>query len=63
MEQVTAERNLHHLNQAEGTPLTVEPLLSLIYTNSLTSFSQELLNETSDMILLSLSPTIKKLSS
>ena len=60
MEQVIAERNSHHLKQAQGTPLTVEPLLSLIGTDSFTSFSQELLNGTSDMILLPLSPTIKK---
>ena len=39
-----AERNSHHLNQAQGTPLTIEPLLSLIGTDSFTSFSQELLN-------------------
>ena len=60
MEQVIAERNAHHLNQAQGTPLTIEPLLSLIGTDSFTSFSQELLNETANLSPLTLSPTIKK---
>ena len=59
MEQVIAERNSHHLNQAQGTPLTIEPLLSLIGTDSFTSFSQELLNGTSNLSSLPLSPTIK----
>ena len=39
MEQVIADRNFHHLNQAQGTPLTIEPLLSLIGTDNYTSFS------------------------
>ena len=62
MEQVIAERNAHHLNQAQGTPLTIEQLLSLIGTDSFTSFSQELLNGTSTLISLPLSPTIKNIS-
>ena len=62
MEQVIAERNSHHLNQAQGTPLTIEPLLSLIGTDSFTSFSQELLNGTFNLTSLPLSPTIKKIS-
>ena len=60
MEQVIVERNSHHLNQAQGTPLTIKPLLSLIGTDSFTSFSQELLNGTSNLSSLPLSPTIKK---
>ena len=59
MLQVIAERNSNHLNQAQGTPLTIEPLLSQIGTDSFTSFSQELLNETSDLTSLPLSPIIK----
>ena len=62
MEQIIAERNSHHLNQAQGTPLTIEPLLSSIGTDSFTSFSQELLNGTSNLSSLPLSPTIKKIS-
>ena len=54
------EKISHHLNQAQDTPFTVEPLLSLIGTDSSTSFSQDLLNRTSDITSLSLSPTIKK---
>ena len=49
MEQVVAERNSHYLNQARGTQLTIEPLLSLIGTDSFASFSQELLNGTSEL--------------
>ena len=60
MEQVITERNSHHLNQAQGTPLPIASLLSLIGTDSFTSFSQELSNGTSDLTSLSLSPTIKK---
>ena len=63
MEHVMTEKSSHHLNQAQDTPLTVEPLLSLIGTDSFTSFSQDLLNRTSDITSLSLSPTIKKESS
>ena len=59
MEQVIVERNSHHLNQAKGTPLTIEPLLSLIGTDSFTSFFQELLNGTPDLTPLPLSPKIK----
>ena len=39
MEQVITKRNSHHLNQAQDKPLTIESLLSLIGTNSFTSFS------------------------
>ena len=59
MKREIAERNSHNLNQAQGTPLTIEPLLSLIGTDRFTSFSQELLNGTSDLTSLPLSPTIK----
>ena len=60
VEQVIAERNSHHLNQAQETPLKIEPLLSLVGTDSFTSFSQGLLNGSFDLTSLPLSPTIKK---
>ena len=60
MEQLIAEINSHHLNQAQGTYLTIDPLLSLIRTDRFTSFSQELLNGTVDIASLKMSPTIKK---
>ena len=60
MEQVIAERNSHHLNQAQGTPFTIEPLLSLIGTDSYTSFSQKILDGTADIDSLKLSTTITK---
>ena len=60
MEQVITKRNYHHLNQAQGTPLTIGPLLSLIGTDSFTSFSQEFLNGKEDSDSLKISPTITK---
>ena len=60
MDQIIAERNSHHLNQAQGTPLTIEPLLLLIRTDSFTSFSQELLNGKVDIDSLKMSPTMTK---
>ena len=60
MEQVIAERNSHHPNQAQGTPLTIEPLLSLIGIDSVTSFFQALLNGKVDIESLKISTTITK---
>ena len=56
MEQVIVDRNSNNLNQARCTQLTIEPLLSLIGTDSFTSFSQELLNEKADIKSLKMSP-------
>ena len=55
-EQVIVDRNSNNLNQARCTQLTIEPLLSLIGTDSFTSFSQELLNEKADIKSLKMSP-------
>ena len=60
MKHVIAERNSRHLNQAQDTPSTIEPLLSLIGTDNFTSFSQELLNRKADVKSLEISPTITK---
>ena len=60
MEQVPVERKYHHLNQAQGTPFTIEPLLLLIGNDSFTSFSQTLLNGKADMESLKMIPTITK---
>ena len=60
MEQVTVDKKSHDLNQIQGTPLTIEPLLSLIGTDSFTSFSQELFNGKADIESLKMSPTITK---
>ena len=60
MEQDIAERNYHHLNLAYGTLLTIESLLSLIGTDSFTSFYQELLNGKADIESLKMYPTIIK---
>ena len=60
MEQLVAERNSYHLDQVQGTPLTIESLLSLIGTDSFISFSQELLNGKADITSLKMPPTITK---
>ena len=55
-----AERNTHHLNQAQGSAFTIESLNRLIGEDSFTSFSDEILNGTADLSKLNLSPIIKK---
>ena len=59
IDQLIADRNANHLNQADGTPFTVEPLSSLIGKDTFTTFSQELLDGTADLSKLQLSPTIQ----
>ena len=49
IDQLIAYRNANHLNQADGTPFTVEPLLSLIGKDIFTTFSQALLDGTADL--------------
>ena len=39
-----SDRNSHHLNQAQGSPFTVEPLQPLLGTDSDTPFAEALLN-------------------
>ena len=60
MKQVIVEINSYHLNQAQGTPLTFEPLLSLKGIGNFTSFSQYLLNGRADAVSMKISPTIRK---
>ena len=57
IDQLIADRNTHHLNQADGTPFTIEPLLSLIDKDTFTTFSKELLEEKANLSQLDLSPT------
>ena len=49
IDQLIADRNAHHLNQADGTPFTIEPLLSLIDKDTFTILSQELLDEKANL--------------
>ena len=58
IDHLFAERNANHLNQTDGTPFTVEPLLSLIGKDTFMTFSQELLDDTADLSKRQLSPTI-----
>ena len=57
IDKLIADRNAHHLNQADGTPFTIEPLLSLIGKDTFTTFSQELLEGKANLTQLYLSPT------
>ena len=57
IDQLIIDRNAKHPNQADRTPFTVEPLLSLVGKDTFTTFSQELLDETADLSQLKLSPT------
>ena len=57
IDQLIVDRNAKHPNQADRTPFTVEPLLSLVGKDTFTTFSQELLDGTADLSQLKLSPT------
>ena len=59
IDQVIVDRNANHLSQVDGTPFTVEPLLSLIGKETFTTFSQEILDGKTDISKLQLSPTIQ----
>ena len=60
IDKLINEGNAHHLNQAQGTPFTIEPLLSLIGQDSFTSFFQEILDGTADLDDINVSPLIKE---
>ena len=60
IEKLMNKRNAHHLNWAQGTPFTIEPLLFLIGQDSFTSFSQELLDGTANLNDINVSPLIKQ---
>ena len=49
MEELLASHNTKYLNQAQGFPITVEPLPSLIETNTFVTFANELLEDTADI--------------
>ena len=57
IDQLIADRNAHHLNKADRTPFTIEPLLSLIGKDTFTTLSQELLEGKANLSQLDLSPT------
>ena len=50
------QRNSAHLNQAQGTPFTVEPLSSLLQDDSFTQFGNEILKGDTNLSNKSLSP-------
>ena len=49
IEELVADRNSHHLNQAQGSPFTVEPIQSLIGPDSDTPFAEALLNGSANL--------------
>ena len=60
IEKIINEQNAHHLNQAQGTSLTIESLISLIGKDSFTSISQEIFNGNANLDHLNFSPLINK---
>ena len=60
MDQFIANKNSHHLNQTQGTSLIIEPMLSLIWQDSYTFFSQESLTGTTYTPSLNISLIITK---
>ena len=54
VETYTIERNTRHLNQAQGTPYTIEPLQSLLGLDSRTLFGNSVLDGTMNLKQLSL---------
>ena len=60
IEKLILDRNTHHLNQAQGSPFTVEPLQSLLGTDSDTPFAEELLNGDANLYYLPLTKVTKR---
>ena len=54
-----SDRYAQHLNYAQGSPFTVEPLRTLISEYIFITFSQALLNGTTDLEKIKVSPTVK----
>ena len=59
IDKCIAKRNVHHLNQDQGSVFTIKPLKSLIDDDGFTSFANEILKSTVDIFQLNLAPTIK----
>ena len=49
IDQLIADRNTKYINQVDETPFTVKPLLFLDGKDTFTTFSQELLDGTTDL--------------
>ena len=59
IDTLIAERNEIHLNEVNGAPFTVEPLVSLIGKETFISFPQAILNRIVELYELQLSPTVQ----
>ena len=59
IDQIIADRNVHHLNQVDGKPFTNKPLLSLIVKDTFATFSQELLEGKANLSQLDLTSTTR----
>ena len=60
IEELILDRNSHHLNQAQGSPFTVEPLQFLTGTDSDTPFTEALLNGDANLHHISLTKVTKR---
>ena len=60
IEELVADRNSHHLNQTQGSPFTVEPLQSLLGTDSDTPFAEALLNGDTNLLQVPLTNVTKR---
>ena len=59
MNKYFAEKNIQHLNQVQYSPLTIEPLKSLLRSNSFTTFLEQLLAGTPNLNSLNITPLIR----
>ena len=59
MNKYFAEKNIQHLNQVQYSPLTIEPLKSLLQSNSFTTFLEQLLARTPNLNSLNITPLIR----
>ena len=60
IKELISDRNSHPLNQAQGSPFTVEPLQSLLGTDSDTPFAEELLNGSANLNSIPLTKVTKR---
>ena len=60
IKELILDRNSHHINQAQGSPFTVEPLQSLLGTDSDTPLVEALLNENTKLHHIPLTKVTKR---
>ena len=60
IEELISDRNSHHLNQAQGSPFTAEPLQSLLGSDSDIPFAEALLNGNAQLNNIPLAKVTKR---